>query len=215
MKSFIMWCVLCRVVVAWQAPRQVAVSPGGALSGPAGWTRTLWTLQIRPSRSSSARSANSYSILLIMPPQQFLSLLEYCLADVFSLFIWRSSCTCFLFSSIASSHISLFIYHFHCFSVIPNFSNHFLSLYIYPAFHLCSFLQHVQQHVKTHICFQISNCAIYIHLLFLSHYVTPVRKGCFNFLSHATAFFLPCRFKKFLSSLLFHLSCSVWRLYCI
>lgn len=55
-------CVF-RVVAAWQAPRQVVVSPKGALPGPAGWTRTLLTLQTRLSQSSLARSADLIRLL--------------------------------------------------------------------------------------------------------------------------------------------------------
>lgn len=55
-------CVF-RVVAAWQAPRQVVVSPKGALPGPAGWMRTLWTLQTRLSQSSLARSADLIRLL--------------------------------------------------------------------------------------------------------------------------------------------------------
>lgn len=72
--------MLFRVVAAWQAPRQVAVSPRGASPGPAGWTRTPWTPQTRPSRSSSARSAATLSITPSVPWQQNLSLLQLSLA---------------------------------------------------------------------------------------------------------------------------------------
>lgn len=58
-------CCVCvfRVVAAWQVPRQVVVSPKGALPGPAGWTRTLWTQQTRLSQSSLARSADLFRLL--------------------------------------------------------------------------------------------------------------------------------------------------------
>lgn len=50
--------------MGWQAPRQVAVSPGGVLLDPAGWTRTLWTRQTHLSRFSSARSAATCSVYI-------------------------------------------------------------------------------------------------------------------------------------------------------
>lgn len=89
-------CLLFRVAAAWQAHRLVAVSPGRALSGPAGWTRTLWILQMHPSRSSSVRSAAALAATRLAPGslQQFLSLLLLCLTK-FYVFIRLSLFTCF------------------------------------------------------------------------------------------------------------------------
>lgn len=77
---FTVCAVLSRVAVGWQAPTQVELSRREASSGQAGWMRTQWTLQTRPSQSSSARSAAS--IHMFMPRQQTLTVLRLPLVNL-------------------------------------------------------------------------------------------------------------------------------------
>lgn len=179
-----MWCVLSRVVVVWQALRQVAVSPGGALPGPAGWTRTLWTLQIRPNRSSSARSASSYSLKNAFAA---ISLFSY---SLFSIFFPLPLCCSFCTSFSPFSMSAVTLYHFIIFSQFicicyqpPIFSNHFLLLSLSSFFSSVLFFAHLQP-VETHI--------------YSSH---TSQEGLFPFFLISCHNFLFCRFKKFLSSL--------------
>lgn len=65
--------VSCRVAAGWQAPTQVELFTREASSGQAGWMRTHWTPQTRPSPSSSARSAAA--IHMFVARQQTLTVL--------------------------------------------------------------------------------------------------------------------------------------------
>lgn len=59
---YLCFCVMLRVAVVWPDHRRVAVYPGGALSDPAGWMRTLLTLQMHQSLSFLAKSAEFSSL---------------------------------------------------------------------------------------------------------------------------------------------------------
>lgn len=136
---------MSRVAVGWQSPRQVAVSPGGVLLDPAGWTRTLWTLQTHLSRFSLARSAATLSI----PVHTY---------DAVSFFAWTflviSSLYFLPFPVYVSSHL-LTVSH------QPDlFSDHLFN----PLFIFEHWL-----HAKTHIYSPVSSCTIYTFVLSL-HY---------------------------------------------
>lgn len=117
--------------MAWQAPRQVAVSPGGALPGPAGWTRTPWTLQTHLSRFFSARSVATVLSFLLNCWWQFIFASTF-FGIVFLPFYFLTS---FPFLSHTPHNfipLSVLI----CFSYQPPlFSNNFISfLFFFPSF---------------------------------------------------------------------------------